>query len=52
MSSVVKFSDDRFGLYEGTWVPLEQPMVEATYDAREVELNKPSRKRWIKVRHK
>ncbi len=43
MSSVAKFSDDRFGLYEGTWVPLEQPMVEAEYQGREVELNKPSR---------
>lgn len=43
MNSVVKFSDDRFGLYEGTWVPLEQPMVEAEYQGREVELNKPSR---------
>ena len=43
MSSVAKFSDERFGLYEGTWVALEQPMVEATYDGREVELNKPSR---------
>ena len=39
MSSVAKFSDERFGLYEKKWVPLEQPMVEDM----EPELNKPKR---------
>jgi len=39
MSSVAKFSDERFGLYESKWVPLEQPMVEDM----EPELNKPKR---------
>ena len=43
MSSVSKFSDERFGLYEGTWVPLEQPMIESEYKGRDVELNKPRR---------
>ena len=39
MSSVVRFKDfsERFGLYEGVHVPLEQPMLE------EEELNKPKR---------
>tara|TARA_B100000927_G_scaffold277994_1_gene260153 strand:+ start:162 stop:542 length:381 start_codon:yes stop_codon:yes gene_type:complete len=34
---------ERFGLYEGRHVPLEQPMIEADYQGRDVELNKPSR---------
>ena len=39
MSSVVRFKNfsERFGLYEGVHVPLEQPMLE------EEELNKPKR---------
>ena len=35
-----------FGLYEGTWVPLESPMIEITeseYKGRDVELNQPKR---------
>ena len=37
---------ERFAIYEGKHVPLEQPMValsEAEYDGRKVELDKPSR---------
>lgn len=34
---------ERFGLYEGRHVPLEQPLLEADYQGRDVELNKPSR---------
>ena len=39
MNSVVNFKEYRtkFGLYEGTHVPLEEPMIEAP------ELNKPKR---------
>jgi hypothetical protein len=39
MSSVAKFSDEKFGLYESKWVPLEQPMVEDM----KPELNSPKR---------
>ena len=46
--SLVKFKEyqEKFGLYEGKYVPLEQPMIaltEAEYDGRKVELDKPSR---------
>jgi len=42
---MIKFKEfsDRFGLYEGRHVPLEQPMIESEYQGRDVELNKPSR---------
>jgi hypothetical protein len=47
-SEVNTFSEwkERFAIYEGKHVPLEQPMValsEAEYDGRKVELDKPSR---------
>ena len=46
--SLVKFKEyqKKFGLYEGSMVPLDQPMIELTeaeYQGREVELNKPGR---------
>lgn len=40
MHTFLEHIDERFGLYEGTYVPLEQPMIEA---GREPELNKPKR---------
>ena len=48
MNSVNNFSEwkERYALYEGKYVPLEQPMIaltEAEYDGRKVELDKPSR---------
>ena len=48
MSSVNQFTEwkERYALYEGKYVPLEQPMIaltEAEYDGRKVELDKPSR---------
>tara|TARA_Y100001938_G_C7787033_1_gene280701 strand:+ start:156 stop:551 length:396 start_codon:yes stop_codon:yes gene_type:complete len=48
MNSAKLFTEwkKRYALYEGKYVPLEQPMValtEAEYDGRKVELDKPSR---------
>ena len=37
MDSFLEHVQERFGLYEGKYVPLEQPMIE------DVELNKPKR---------
>lgn len=37
------FKEMNFGLYEGKMVPLEQPMVEAEYQGKNVELNSPKR---------
>ena len=37
------FKQKHFGLYEGKMVPLEQPMVEAEYQGKNVELNSPKR---------
>ncbi len=37
------FKEKHFGLYEGKMVPLEQPMVEAEYQGKNVELNSPKR---------
>jgi len=37
VDSFLEHIQERFGLYEGTYVPLEQPMIE------EPELNKPKR---------
>lgn len=42
MHSFVEHIEERFGLYEGQHVPLEQPMIEATKD-KDVELNSPKR---------
>lgn len=39
MHSFLKHIEERFGLYEGKHVPLEQPMMEES----EPELNKPKR---------
>ena len=39
MHSFLKHIEERFGLYEGTHVPLEQPMIEEA----EPELNSPKR---------
>ena len=36
------YDEERFGLYEGVTVPLEQPMIEFEEEA-EPELNKPKR---------
>lgn len=43
MHSFLEHIEERFGLYEGRHVPLEQPLLEAEYQGREVDLNKPSR---------
>ena len=40
--SFLEHIEERFGLYEGVHVPLEQPMIEATKD-KDVELNQPKR---------
>ena len=37
MDSFLEHTQDKFGLYEGTYVPLESPMIEGP------ELNKPKR---------
>ena len=37
------FKEKNFGLYDGKMVPLEQPMVEAEYQCKNVELNSPKR---------
>ena len=42
MHSFLEHIDERFGIYEGCHVPLEQPMIEATKD-KDVELNSPKR---------
>ena len=42
MHSFLEHIDERFGIYEGCHVPLEQPMIEATKD-KDVELNQPKR---------
>jgi|TARA_B100001093_G_scaffold519139_1_gene606709 hypothetical protein len=39
MNNFLEHIQDRFGLYEGTYVPLEQPLIEGP----DPELNKPSR---------
>ena len=39
MHSFLEHIEERFGLYEGVHVPLEQPMIEI----EEQELNKPKR---------
>ena len=46
LSSFLEHIQDRYGLYEGSYVPLEQPMIELTeseYQGRDIELNKPKR---------
>lgn len=46
LNSFLEHIQDRYGLYEGSYVPLEQPMIELTeseYQGRDVELNKPKR---------
>lgn len=46
MHSFLEHIEERFGLYEGQQVPLEQPMIElseADYQGRDVELNSPKR---------
>jgi len=46
LSSFLEHIQDRYGLYEGSYVPLEQPMIElneSEYQGRDVELNKPKR---------
>jgi hypothetical protein len=43
MHSFLEHIDERFGIYEGVHVPLEQPMIEATKDGKDVELNQPKR---------
>ena len=40
MHSFLEHIEERFGLYEGQHVPLEQPMIEIDEDQ---ELNKPKR---------
>ena len=42
MHTFLEHIDERFGIYEGVHVPLEQPMIEATKD-KDVELNQPKR---------
>ena len=42
MHTFLEHIEERFGLYEGAYVPLEQPMIEATKD-KDVELNQPKR---------
>jgi hypothetical protein len=42
MHTFLEHIDERFGIYEGRHVPLEQPMIEATKD-KDVELNQPKR---------
>ena len=42
MHTFLEHIDERFGIYEGVHVPLEQPMIEATKD-KDVELNSPKR---------
>lgn len=42
MHSFLEHIEERFGIYEGQHVPLEQPMIEATKD-QDVELNSPKR---------
>ena len=42
MHTFLEHVDERFGIYEGKHVPLEQPMIEATKD-KDVELNSPKR---------
>ena len=43
MHSFLEHIEERFGLYEGKHVPLEQPMIEAEYQGKDVELNQPKR---------
>ncbi len=43
MHSFLEHIEERFGIYEGKHVPLEQPMIEATKDGKDVELNSPKR---------
>lgn len=48
MKSFKTYTVEHFGLYEGTTVPLEQPMIEieeakGEYQGRDVELNSPKR---------
>ena len=43
MHSFLEHIDERFGLYEGRHVPLEQPMIESDYKGRDIELNQPKR---------
>jgi len=42
MHTFLEHLDERFGIYEGVHVPLEQPMIEAVKD-KDVELNSPKR---------
>lgn len=42
MHSFLEHIQDRFGLYEGAYVPLEQPMIEID-EEKQPELNKPNR---------
>ena len=42
MHSFLEHIQDRFGLYEGSYVPLEQPMIEID-EEKQPELNKPKR---------
>ena len=44
MHTFLEHIEERFGIYEGVQVPLEQPMIEATqYKDKDVELNSPKR---------
>jgi len=43
MHSFLEHIEERFGLYEGQHVPLEQPMIESEYQGKDVELNQPKR---------
>ena len=43
MHTFLEHIEERFGIYEGVYVPLEQPMIEATKDGKDVELNQPKR---------
>lgn len=43
MHTFLEHIEERFGLYEGKQVPLEQPMIESEYQGRDVELNQPKR---------
>lgn len=43
MHSFLEHIEERFGVYEGRHVPLEQPMIESEYKGKDVELNQPKR---------
>ena len=42
-TQIIKTHLGEFGLYEGESVPLDLPMLEAEYQGRDVDLNKPKR---------